>query len=650
MTPDDQLQAALLNGGHDQPERMALRAGPLSAVFEAGTLRYLRWGEHEVVRGIYAAVRDLSWGTILGVLHDVQVDVEDDHFHITFTSEHRGNDGEDKIAYTWRGTIIGTKEGEITFSFDGEAGSSFKRNRIGFCILHPMSVAGARCTVEQVDGQWIEGEFPRLISPHQPFLNIRAITHEVTPQVACEVRMTGDTFEMEDQRNWTDASFKTYCTPLVIPYPARVSTGDRVEQRITVRLHGATELPPATTTPDNTNLWARVEDETVVRLPNLGLAYGEAAGRLTEGEIARLRALHLSHLRFDWYGDEEDLQQVAREAVAIGAPLQLVLHLPADHEAVDAVLRSAQASVDALTNAHDQSLIKHWVIFRDGAATTSPETVRLAHDHLVEVPLVGGTDAFFTDLNRFRPPADLLDGVIYSCNPQVHAFDNASLVETLPTQALTVESARAFSEDKPIHVGPITLKMRWNPSAAGEAAAALEGELPDNADTRQMSLFAAGWTLGSIKSLALGGATSATYYELVGWRGIMAGENGTPLDVFPAAPGMLYPVYFILLQLADFGEGTLTPIRFDDPLRAQGFVLKQASRQRIFLANLTEQATTFTLEGLAGKYTLRRLNVENALAASASPVAWAEGGEAFALGEAGEIALQAYEVVFLDGE
>ena len=32
----------------------------------------------------------------------------------------------------------------------------------------------------------------------------------------------GETFEMEDQRNWTDASFKTYCTPLSLPYPIKI--------------------------------------------------------------------------------------------------------------------------------------------------------------------------------------------------------------------------------------------------------------------------------------------------------------------------------------------------------------------------------------------------------------------------------------------
>lgn len=39
---------------------------------------------------------------------------------------------------------------------------------------------------------------------------------------------------MEDQRNWTDSSFKTYCTPPQLPYPGKVAAGTRISQ--TVRL------------------------------------------------------------------------------------------------------------------------------------------------------------------------------------------------------------------------------------------------------------------------------------------------------------------------------------------------------------------------------------------------------------------------------
>ena len=48
---------------------------------------------------------------------------------------------------------------------------------------------------------------------------MRAITHSVRPGVRAECRMEGDTFEMEDQRNWSDASYKTYVRPLALPWP-----------------------------------------------------------------------------------------------------------------------------------------------------------------------------------------------------------------------------------------------------------------------------------------------------------------------------------------------------------------------------------------------------------------------------------------------
>jgi D-apionolactonase len=65
-------------------------------------------------------------------------------------------------------------------------------------------------------------------------MDLRALTHEAAPGLRVTCRMEGDTFEMEDQRNWTDASFKTYCTPLAEPFPVLVEPGDRVDQQVTV--------------------------------------------------------------------------------------------------------------------------------------------------------------------------------------------------------------------------------------------------------------------------------------------------------------------------------------------------------------------------------------------------------------------------------
>ena len=50
-------------------------------------------------------------------------------------------------------------------------------------------------------------------------MNMRAITHEFAPGAKVDCRMEGDVYEMEDQRNWMDASYKTYVRPLAEPWP-----------------------------------------------------------------------------------------------------------------------------------------------------------------------------------------------------------------------------------------------------------------------------------------------------------------------------------------------------------------------------------------------------------------------------------------------
>ena len=73
-------------------------------------------------------------------------------------------------------------------------------------------------------------------------MNLRSLSHEVLPGLTATVCMEGDTFETEDHRNWTDASYKTYCTPLGKPFPAEVKKGTRIRQAVTLTLSGATDL------------------------------------------------------------------------------------------------------------------------------------------------------------------------------------------------------------------------------------------------------------------------------------------------------------------------------------------------------------------------------------------------------------------------
>ena len=628
------------------PDPLPLRAGPLTALYEAGSLRSVSLGGHEVLHQVYSAVRDQNWGTIPGVLSEVQIEQGADTFSIRYRSEHHRHE----IHFVWTGTITGAADGTIIFTMDGEALSTFRRNRIGFCVLHPMSVAGKPCTIEEVGGRQYEAAFPELIAPHQPFFNLRAITHEVLPGVRAEVRMEGDTFEMEDQRNWTDASFKTYCTPLGLPFPATVEQGTRITQTITLRLHGA--LPALTAHDTPRELTFTIDREGARPMPALGLGAAHHGQPLNETEFSRLRSLRLSHLRADvrlWHADHAPLfRQSVNEAAAMGVGLEVALHLSDDAENELGWFRRL---LDDL-----EPVVSRWMIFHRGEKSTSARWLTLAREALGQwaqvAPMGAGTDAFFTELNRNRPPVEVAEFVTYSLNPTVHAVDNVSVVETLAAQAVTVQSARAFSEGLPVVVSPVTLRMRWNPNATAPETAPAPGELPAQVDVRQMSLLGAGWTLGSIKSLAESGVEAITYYETTGWRGVIETQEGSPLpDQFQSIPGGVYPMYFVFADVGEFREGLFLPSKSSDRLSVEGLALRRGGHVRLLLANLTAHSQTVSLPGLRGVWRWSSLDETNAEAAMRDPKAFrAAPAHPVEAGDEGmSVQLMPFGLIRLDG-
>ena len=112
------------------------------------------------------------------------------------------------------------------------AAEDFQTCRTGFVILHPLKgFVGKKVTVEHADGTIEKSVIPEEIVPDQPFLLVRAMTHSPLRGVTAELRMEGDTWEAEDHRNWTDASFKTYSRPLSLPYPYSSPRGRKSASR-----------------------------------------------------------------------------------------------------------------------------------------------------------------------------------------------------------------------------------------------------------------------------------------------------------------------------------------------------------------------------------------------------------------------------------
>jgi hypothetical protein len=251
-------------------------------------------------------------------------------------------------------------------------------------------------------------------------------------------------------------------------------------------------------------------------------------------------------------------------------------------------------------------------------------------------------------LNRGWPPTQALDLVCYSLNPQVHAFDNASLVETLKMQACTVESARQFTGGLPLAVTPVSLKPRFNPNATGPEPEQAPDELPPEIDVRQASLFGAGWTLGSLKYLSESGVECVTYYETTGWRGVMEVEGGCPIpEKFCSIPGGVFPLYHVLADVGAFADGRVIPSVSSDPPSVEGMALEKAGQIRILLANL---GPDFQPDGLGAYVRVKRLDRTNAERAMRAPEAFRDekGLLQETSGDKLELSLSPYAVVRID--
>jgi len=589
-----------------------------------GLLRYIRIGDHEIVRAIYAAIRDHNWGTVPPRLINLQQEINTNSFRLTFDVECRQEPG---IDYLWHGAITGEANGTVRYSFDGVARSSFARNRIGICVLQPIAeCAGQPCTVEHSDqpnpsdatldlrGAEEKGHFPRFIDPNQPFFDVRKISYNVAGATA-RLTFAGDEFEMEDQRNWTDASFKTYCTPQIRPKPVVVSPGSTVKQSVAFEVHPPARpvLPVLLGRPPQLS----ISTTRSVPLPPLGFCVERSGRALAPREIDRLRALRPAHLRVDLRLFAPDyptlLESAGAQSNVLNAPLHLAVIVSNEAE------RELKALAELIRKT--QPKVGLWLIFHRAEETTSPRWVATARQILGSynptVLFAAGTLASFTEINRNRPAADAAEFPCFSLNPQVHAFDNATMVENLAGQENNLESAREFTP-RALVVSPITLKIRSHEPDSAQA----KGLLPADVDPRQMSLFGAGWTLGSIARLATtGNAHSLTYYETVGWRGLMESEAGSLMpEQFPSLPGSVFPVYHLFADIAEFGATQIYPTHSSHPLLAEALTLADGKgRRRILVANLSNKLQDLKIKTGTCDATVRYLDERNAEQAMTHP-------------------------------
>lgn len=608
----------------DSPGRV-LNAGPLSVEFDNGQLRYLKVAGIEVLRAIGFLIRDKNWGTATPAISNLKIEQRSDGFSVSFHAAITL--GQQALSYDAR--IEAAAPGNLEFTATAVPKTDFLTARTGFVVLHPLKgVAGQPLDIEHVDGSKIKSKFPELVNPVQPVLNIRSLTHEIMPGVKATVLMEGDTFEMEDHRNWTDASFKTYVRPLIRPWPYTLKAGEAVKQSIKLSLSGALK---GSGTAAGGAVAVKLGAVSDAGLPPVGL--GVPAEEI-EHAIARLDLLKLAAPPFlvchidprEKHGLKELYgYRVLADQTGAEVALEVVVDSVGDfrkelEQLADKVNESGikPASVAVVPVGDLKSVLP------GGPRPPAPKLEELyaaAREIFPGVRLGGGMFSFFTELNRKHPPAKLLDFVTNTTCPIVHAADDRSVMETLEALTYQVTTARSFIGKTAYRVGPSGIGCRDNPHGATWTPN------PDNQrvcltklDPRQRGLFAAAWTLGYVAALAPTGLETISLGAPTGPLGVIYRKSDHRQPWYDELAGpAVFPAFHVLCGLARGRARRLVDARSSDAATVCALAWQANGGTTLWLANLTARQQQVQVSGAKGALSGTTLDEDSFVAATTDP-------------------------------
>lgn len=584
-------QDILLTGtSNPEPDTQSLKAGKLEVVYDAGALRWIKWNDVEILRAIMFLVRTPGWGTPPARISNLSVQEKADQFTISYDA-HYGEVGQGVVVNI---VLNGNADGTLSASSSIRAEAPFDTNRSGFVILHPLDgFAGTEVDIVHANDPARTIVIPAQISPGQPVMDMQSITHRPVAGLTVETRFEGDIFEMEDHRNWSDASFKTYSRPIGLPYPYKLLPSEPIEQSVHINITDDGASAQSTTAIAIPAIAGQRMPTFALPLDNLA----QAALALEQSEGLQALAPGRFILRMDSTSESPntDVSSLARLLTVTGAALdlQIILEGPDD--------KSAEAEISAISDRFDKAGIQASSVAafaKVDEQSFQPGEERPAHPsenaiaallarQFPEAKKIGGTPAFFTEFNRKRPDPSLWDGLTFATTPVVHAADDASVMETLQSLPHILNSAVALAGGAPISVGPTGIGARLNPYGPAPS-----DNDPDDRegmaaqDPRQRGLCAAAWIVGYLARIAPFAIERLSFGAPVGPFGLISTPQKFQRAYWDDQPeGLVFPLYHVARWINGAAGGAIL-----DASTTQSGVAKllweQDGRRFVLMANL----------------------------------------------------------------
>jgi hypothetical protein len=550
-----------------------LEHGDFTFDLARAAVRNVRYKNVQIIDLLYTAIRPWDWSTLDPDEHSEDVKVTGDVCVITIKDLFAGGlDAQTEI------TIA--KDNSFTVAYELRGLAEYSVNRWGVCFC----LNSADWMGSNVKSQGNEYQLLAAISPQrvvdgitQGLFPAANQMHFVAPDNrSIKVTSTGKVLEAEDQRNWTDSTYKIYSGSLSEPRPFVTSPGSIWSQSVTFEIS-----PPSKQVPDGSKIIVKEIDS----LPSVGLQFNTDPLLPLDALNTALFLLDIDHIRIN---EESLTAQKIISASTNGLIVEAALLSSHSGEKLHREIEHLNKQIPAGSRI---------LIQREGREIVEVDDLPKNKSLSSFIP---GTDAYLVDLHRNR--YQFGESISYSMVPTLHSTDTETIFKTLYTQRESIQFAQKHLAPQ-VLITPITFSTRGNPETGHARDQRINFANPKMA-LQIRTIGGAAWTLGSIFALASAGAYSGTWHELFGEFGI----------IYPDGDAIKFTPTFH--ALAALGAHHTHEITIATSLDNSWVAFENREAKKIVVASLRPWAVEITANVLAGYKTIQSLHASECEKAS----------------------------------
>jgi len=587
------------------PDTTRVEHGDFTFDLARAAVRNIRYKNVQIIDLLYNAIRPWDWSTLDPEEHSEDVKVTGETCVITIKDLFAG-------ALDARTEITISKDNKFTVAYELRGLAEYSVNRWGICFC----LDSADWMGSTVKSQGNEYQLPAAISPQrvvdgitQGLFPAANQMHFVAPDNrSIKVTSTGKVLEAEDQRNWTDNTYKIYSGSLSEPRPFVTSAGSLWQQSVTFEIG-----PPSKQVPDG----SKIVVKEIGSLPSIGLQFNTDPLLPLDELNTALFLLDIDHMRIN---EESLTAQKVISASSNGLIVEAALlssHSGENlHREIEHLNKQIPAGSRILIHREGREIVEVGDLPRNKSLSS----------------FIPGTDAYLVDLHRNK--YNFGESISYSMVPTVHSSDTETIFKTLYTQRESIQFAQEFLAPQ-VLVSPITFSTRGNPETGHARDQRINFANPEMA-LRIRSIEGAAWTLGSIFSLASAGAYSGTWHELFGEFGIIY-PDGDAIKFTPA-----------FHALSALGAHHTHEITIATSLDNSWVAFENREAKKIVIASLRPWAVEITANVLAGYKTIQSLHASECEKASRIMDWWSYAETTPVLGDL-PLTLAPFEIAIIRG-